>query len=223
VVALDAYHNNEPQRPGHYRWDERDSGGFSDLATLLRGLGAELTTVPTPVTPKALAKVDCFIVVDPDTPSEAPKPNYIQPQEVDALVKWVSKGGRLVLFGNNRGNAEFTHLNQLAGRFGIQFVDDTLRVGNGPAPGRLTLRTTTAVLGPELQFYAVDVAPLKVSAKKAEILLQCDGTPVMVLVPFGRGKVLALGDPWLYNEYIHTKDNERIGRNVFQHLLRRRN
>lgn len=39
------------------------------------------------------------------------------------------------------------------------------------------------------------------------------------LVTAGKGAVFALGDPWIYNEYIDTKDNRRLVTAVFRHLL----
>ncbi|MEN6607221.1 MAG: DUF4350 domain-containing protein [Bryobacteraceae bacterium] len=219
VVVLDGYHNNEPKLPGHYRWEARDNGGFSEFAAMLRSLGAELRTSFERVTTPSLSQADCFVLVDPDTPEEAPKPNYIQDDEIQALKRWVERGGALVLMGNNRGNAEFIHLNRLAERFGIHFAEETLGADQKPAAGKLTLRATGPFFQGDLRFYAVDVAPLKVTAKKAEILLKYDETPVMALIAFGRGLVLAIGDPWLYNEYIHREDNEQIGRQVFKHLL----
>jgi hypothetical protein len=35
------------------------------------------------------------------------------------------------------------------------------------------------------------------------------------------GTIFALGDPWLYNEYINSRDNFRSGTNVMQWLLAR--
>lgn len=222
IVVLDGYHNNELKLPGHYRWEAHDNGGFSGFAAMLQGLGAEVRTVFKPVTKSSLSQVDCFILVDPDTPAESPRPNYIEDPEIHTLTKWVKGGGVLVLLGNNRGNADFLHLNRLAKRFGVQFVEQTLGAEQGPAAGKLTLRAAPPFFQGELWFYAVDVAPLEVTAKRAEILLAHDRKPVMALVTYGRGLVLALGDPWLYNEYIRVKDNEEIGRQVFERLLHRR-
>jgi hypothetical protein len=42
----------------------------------------------------------------------------------------------------------------------------------------------------------------------------------MALVPFSNGRVLALGDPWIYNEYIGTRDNRRLAESLFRFLLR---
>ena len=114
VVALDGFHNNESKMPDHYQWDGTRPGGFSELGKLLVGLGAELKTIRERITPAALAGVRVFIIVDPDTPAETDHPEYIMPDEIAAIEQWVRQGGRLVLLGNDKGNAEFEHFNQLA-------------------------------------------------------------------------------------------------------------
>ncbi len=113
VVLLDGYHNKETKAPLHYRWEGTDNGGFSKLGDVLKGLGAELRTTTTAIDAKALAGVGCLIIVDPDTPQESDSPNYISEAEVKTIVDWVHRGGRLVLLGNDKGNAEFEHLTGL--------------------------------------------------------------------------------------------------------------
>ena len=122
---LDGFHNNESKMPDHYQWDGMRPGGFSELGKLLVGLGAELKTTRERITPAALAGVKVFIIVDPDTPAETDHPQYIMPDEIAAIEQWVRQGGRLVLLGNDKGNAEFEHFNQLARRFGIEFLEET--------------------------------------------------------------------------------------------------
>ncbi len=71
------------------------------------------------------------------------------------------------------------------------------------------------------RFYAVELAPLRLlKSSGADVLLSYQGTPVMVLVHASRGLVFALGDPWVYNEYIDRDDNEKIARKLFLTLLR---
>ena len=216
TVAVDAYHNNEDKMPLHYRWEGTIQGGFSELGKVLQGLGGELRSVKERVTAKQLSGIDCFIIADPDTPSETTDPKYLEKDEIDAIEKWVRAGGRLVLLGNDKGNAEFNHFNQLASRFGIEFLETVYKNTDGKS--KLTLRTSNPILGEPGTFYAVDVAPLKVPAK-AQVLLADEGTPLMVLVTAGKGAVFALGDPWIYNEYIDTKDNRRLVTAVFRHLM----
>jgi unsaturated rhamnogalacturonyl hydrolase len=218
VILLDAYHNQETKQPSHYRWEATDNGGFSDLGNLLRGMRAELKTTTEEITSAALAGIDCLIIVDPDTPSESDHPHYIGPSERKAIVDWVNSGGRLVLLGNNEGNAEFQHFNELARMFGFIFEDSTIGK-NGGRKAILTLTGRGSIFDGAPVFYAVDVAPIKVESKAVRTLLDDKGVPVMVLVRKGRGSVFGLGDPWIYNEYIHRHDNAAIAAKLFTMLL----
>jgi len=64
------------------------------------------------------------------------------------------------------------------------------------------------------------VAPLEVKNPAAQVLLAESNTPLMVPVKHGKGAVVYLGDPWLYNEYIGSSDNRRWGLDLFGTLLR---
>lgn len=217
VVAVDGYHNDETKQPLHYRWEGTGMGGFSEFAKLLRDAGADLTTMRHAITPASLQGIDCFILADPDTPEESDHPRYLEAPEIDALTDWVQHGGRLVLLGNDKGNAEFAHFNQLAGRFGVQFVETTY--GKARGHSKLTLTGKGPLFDGAPVFYAVDVAPLKITARNAQVLLADGRTPLMALIPFGQGKVFALGDPWIYNEYIGRENNRQIAAKVFRALL----
>src|ERR1700736_3144811 len=173
VVALDGFHNNESKMPDHYQWDGTRPGGFSELGKLLQGLGAEIRTVRERVTPGVLAGVKVFIIVDPDTPAETADPHYIMPPEITAIEDWVRAGGRLVLLGNDKGNAEFVHFNQLAKRFGIEFLEETYPKVKGK--GILIARGTGTIFDDGLTVYLVEIAPLKITGD-AHILLEDHGT-----------------------------------------------
>ncbi len=217
VVALDGFHNNESKMPDHYQWDGTRPGGFSELGKVVQGLGAELRTVRERVTSAALAGINVFIIVDPDTPLETADPKYIEAAEIDAIQKWVLDGGRLVLLGNDKGNAEFEHLNQLARRFGIEFLEETYPKLKGK--GILVAKGETGIFDGGLEVYLVEVAPLKLTGR-AEAILSDKGTPIMALAHAGKGEVFALGDPWVYNEYIDHKDNRAVVSNLFRLLLK---
>lgn len=219
VVLLDGYHNNETKTPLHYRWEGTDNGGFSELGGLLKSLGAELRTATNPIEGNTLAGVGCLIIADPDTPKEADAPNYISEREVDAIVDWVNHGGRLVLLGNDKGNAEFVHFNRLASRFGIEFVEETIPKVSGK--GILEVQGHGTIFDGAPRFYAVELAPLRLLRTTGlDVLLTYQETPVMALAHQGRGLVFALGDPWIYNEYINRDDNKEIARKLFLMLLR---
>lgn len=216
---MDGYHNNETKNPLHYRWEGTDNGGFSKLGDVLKGLGAELRTTTKLIDASSFAGVRCLIIVDPDTPKESDAPNYISEGEVKTIVDWVNQGGRLVLLGNDKGNAEFQHFNRLANQFGIEFIEDTIP----KVAGKAILRAEGQ--GPIFEgaprFYGVELAPLRlITSAGVDVLLSYEATPVMALVHHSRGLVFALGDPWIYNEYINRDDNEEIARKLFSILLR---
>jgi len=217
VVALDGFHNNESKMPDHYQWDGVRAGGFSELGKLLQSLGAELKTLRERITPAALSGVNMLIIVDPDTPAETDDPKYIMPEEIDAIEQWVRAGGRLVLLGNDKGNAEFEHFNQLAKRFGIEFLEETYPKVKGK--GILVAKGETSIFEGAPEVYLVEIAPLKV-ASGVQVLLADRGTPIMALARAGKGEVFALGDPWIYNEYIDHKNNRAVATNLFRYLLR---
>jgi hypothetical protein len=217
VVLLDGYHNNETKDPGHYRWETTNNGGFSELEKILHNLGAETRTLKQPVTRLTLAGAKVFIIVDPDTPEESTDPKYITPAESEALDRWVGEGGRLVLLANDKGNAEFPHLNQLAGKFGIEFVETTYK--NAKGEDHITVTSSSPILGNQLRAYLVNVAPLKLTNPEAQVLIDDNGTPIAALVPHGKGLVFAIGDPWIYNEYINRADNREMAENLFRSLI----
>jgi unsaturated rhamnogalacturonyl hydrolase len=217
VIAVDGWHNREKQP--HYRWEGVYNGGFSKLGEMLTGLGAELRTIEESTTSRTLAGIDCLIVVDPDTPAESPDPHYFNSAEIADLERWVNAGGRLLLLGNDKGNAEFEHFNQLAARFGIQFIEGKHATAQGVSKLKLKGPAAHPVFAGGLEFYAVDLAPLRITAPNAEILLSESDVPLMAVVKHGKGLVFALGDPWLYDEYIGAGDNRRIGENLFRYLL----
>ena len=216
VVALDGFHNNESKMPDHYQWDGTRMGGFSELAKVIQSLNAETRTIRERITSANLAGVNVLVIVDPDTPAETDDPKYIEPAEIDAIDKWVRAGGRLVLLGNDKGNAEFQHFNQLAARFGIEFLEETYPKVQGK--GILIAEGHTAIFQGAPKVYLVEVAPLKLTGN-AETVLEDKGTPIMALAHAGKGQVFALGDPWVYNEYIGRNDNRAVALNLFRSLL----
>ena len=211
-VLLDGYHNNETKDPDHYRWENTKSGGFSELERLVRSLGGEARTLRQPVTLASLGDARVFVIVDPDTPTESEHPKYIETSENLALEQWVRAGGRLVLLANDKGSAEFAHLNKLAGKFGIEFLETTHK--NAKGEDHIT------VSGPDaLHAYLVSAAPLKLVNPNAKVWLEDAGTPLAAMVPHGKGFVFAIGDPWLYNEYIDRANNRQLAETVFRTLI----
>jgi unsaturated rhamnogalacturonyl hydrolase len=216
VVALDGFHNNESKMPDHYQWGGTSDGSFGKLANGFRAHDVELRTIHSRIDAKALEGVRLLIIVDPDTPEETADPKYIEDAEINAIEKWVVDGGRLVLLGNDKGHAEFTHFNKLASHFGIEFLEQTFPKASGKAI--LEATGSDAIFEGGLKAYLVEVAPLKLTLP-AQSMMKVDGTDIMALARVGSGMVFALGDPWLYDEYIERADNVKIATNLFTMLL----
>ena len=210
MVRLDSYFNNEQKKDAngqlaswHYKWDEMPNSGFFFWGNVFRNLDAwtqPLTSDPSYLTLKG---TDIYIIVDPDTKAETEKPNFIEPQHIKAITDWVKAGGVLVLMGNDKGNAEFDHFNQLAKQFGIQFNQDSKnRVeGTNFAMGSVMVNAGNPIFKTAKQLYLKEISTLSL-APPARPLMQHKGDVIMAVSRLGKGTVFAVGDPWLYNEYV---------------------
>lgn len=208
-VALDSYFNNERKKdelkgskvPYHYKWEETDNGGFSFLGDIFKNYGVNTTTLYDAPTKANLKGTDIYVIVDPDFPKENPTPNYIEETHINEIKNWVKSGGVLVLMTNDSNNVEFEKTNLLAKQFGIQFNQDSRnRVeGDDYEVGKVT---APAIFSPKKKFaFIKQVSTLKVTPPAKAILVD-KGDVLMAVSKFGKGTVFAIGDPWLYNEYV---------------------
>ena len=208
TVLLDNFFNHEVKTDitgrtadWHYKWNEWSNGGFSLLGHAFRKYGIKTAQLNEEPTAAHLKGAGIFIIVDPDTKKEAEQPNYVLPQHIDALYNWVKAGGVLVLMGNDTGNAEFEHFNQLADRFGIHFNEDSRnRVpGNQYEVGAFYLRNNE-LLTTTRKIYMKEISTLKLNSPARSVLTD-RGDAILAVSKLGKGTVFAVGDPWLYNEY----------------------
>ncbi len=220
TVAVDNYFNHEfrkaepradgstEQEPFHYTWADRMHSGFFWWGTLFRNLGAKTNTIAGAPTAASLNGVDVYIIVDPDTPKETAKPNYIGTNDINAIESWVKAGGTLVLMANDTANAEISHFNQLAKRFGMQFLPENRNMVQGTKweQGTVTIPPGTAIFPATRTVYIKELAPIQVKAP-AKAVVTDGGDVIMAVASVGKGRVFAVGDPWLYNEYV---DGRRI-------------
>ena len=235
TVVLDYYFNNELKKdaagrmsPWHYKWDEMPNSGFYVWGHVFRNLGAKTEALSDAPTARNLKGANVYIIVDPDTKEETENPHFVEAQHVKAVADWVKQGGVLVLMGNDAGNAEFDHFNELARAFGIQFNKDSRnRVqGNNFVEGKVNVPAGHAIFKTARELYLKELSTLNVS-KPAEVLLQHDGYNVIAVAKHGRGTVFAVGDPWLYNEYVDGRklppefDNYKAAQDLSRWLLER--
>jgi len=234
-VLLDCYYNNEWRTDSaghpvryHYVWTDTANSGFSQLAQILENAGGIADTLGQAPTQHLLRRASIYLIVDPDTPQETPFPHYIQPAEADVIAEWVRSGGILILLGNDKGNAEFQHWNMLAGRFGIHFneVSRNRVQGRDYATGAFDSLPSHPLFIGVTRIFLKEISTLRLSAP-AKAILRSGGDVIMASAEVGKGFVFAVGDPWLYNEYMDQRrlppgyENALAARNLFRWLLDR--
>jgi unsaturated rhamnogalacturonyl hydrolase len=132
-------------------------------------------------------------------------------------------------------NCEFEHFNQLSQRFGITFDEDLrneLPNARDRSPG-----TFSAAQFPDhplfkdvKMIFMKEICTLGVRASARPLLIadkqHGEGKDIiMAAAQVGKGLVFAVGDPWIYNEYIDvtspnlTIENRKAANNLAQWLL----
>jgi len=209
TVLLDNYFNHEVKKDvtgkeitWHYTWDETDNGGYSLMGFVFNKFGVKTKNLGSSPTAQNLKGADIYLIIDPDTEKESKTPHYFQSKDINAIYDWVKAGGVLLLFGNDSGNVEFTHFNQLAKKFGFQFnYDSKNRVqGTKFEMGAFTIPEKHSIFKTSKKIHIKEYASQTVTTAKPVFT---DGdVVVMSVAKVGKGTVFAVGDPWFYNEYL---------------------
>jgi|YelNatPaOPRAMG01_1025707.scaffolds.fasta_scaffold01497_6 lysophospholipase L1-like esterase len=233
VVGLDYFYNNEYRKNKegkeeryHYIWEDTTNSGYSKLGDEIVRLGAGLSKLTTAPTKQALKNFSIYIIVDPDTPQETAKPNYMEPDQIKVITNWVKNGGILMLMENDKGNAEFEHFNKLAEKFGIHFNEDSRNdvIGNKFEMGRFNNLPDEPIFKNVKQIYMKEICTLKLTLPAKPILVD-KGDNIIAFAKYGKGAVFAVGDPWIYNEYYDNKklpadyENYKAAENLMAWLL----
>lgn len=212
-VVLDYYFNHETRKSKsgkmerfHYTWEDRTNSGFNQLGIQLEQLGAVIDTLGVAPTVGNLKDAALYIIVDPDSPKETSKPNYVTKKDIDAIETWVKAGGNLVLLANDTANCEIPKFNELAKRFGIEFITPNLNFVQGKnwEQGAVMIPENHEIFSPLKKIYIKEITQLKLSGT-AKSVLNLGDAKIMAVAKIGKGKVFALGDPWLYNEYVNNR------------------
>ena len=229
VVGLDNWFNRETNaktgNPFHYLWSDMEFSGYSQWGEIFKSRGAVITTIEKP-TPEALKKINVYIIADPDTTTESKSPNYILPDDIKAISKWIKKGGVLAILANDAPNCEFTHLNQLVSKFGMKFNHVTLHpvIGRDWEMGASKNLPDHPLFKGVSKIYIKEVSDIKLSGNAKAILTE-NGKVLIAENHFGKGYVFAIGDPWIYNEYIdhallpESFENLKAAKNLTDLLL----
>ena len=210
TVLLDNYFNNEWKKDAtgkmvryHYTWQDKTNSGFSMFGDIFNIHGVKTISLQTAPAPSDLKQASIYIVVDPDTKKETDTPNFIQQKDITTITDWVKSGGILVLMGNDMNNAEFDHFNQLAARFNIRFNSDNQNqvVNDQYTEGEIVITSNHPVFLTSNKIFVKEYSSLAIGKGPTALLKKGDYV-VMATAKSGKGTVFAIGDPWIYNEYL---------------------
>ena len=210
TVLLDRWFNSEKKKDAggkdvywHYVWDERSNGGFSTLGNVFEKYGAKLASLDVAPTAANLKNVSVYIIVDPDHKKDNPNPNYVSDNDIKAISNWVKAGGTLVLMANDSSNCDLEHFNRLAGVFGIKFTDKSINMVKNDiyVQGVVMPGSNNPIFTTTKKMYLKEVSALEIKSP-AKANAEKDGDIIISTTKYGAGTVLAVGDPWLYNEYV---------------------
>lgn len=235
TVALDYYFNHETRKAKdgsserfHYMWEDTTQTGFSKWGNSFKKLGAKLSSIDAAPTAKNLKGVDVYIIVDPDTKKENPSPNYITETDANIIAAWVKAGGKLVMLANDSANTELQHFNILAGKFGMHFNNDLqLHVIDDAHfdDGAIQL-INHPIFTTAKKIYLKDVCSIGLTGNARPLLKASNRSAVAAISKYGKGEVIAIGDPWLYNEYVNGRlpagfDNDKAMTDLAHYLLKK--
>lgn len=233
TVMLDYYFNHEvhANKSGqaerfHYMWEDKANTGFSILGDDFIKNGVKLKSLDAAPTLNNLKPADIYIIADPDTKKESPNPNYVEEKEINQIVKWVKAGGVLVMFANDSANVELPHFNNLAARFGMHFNDDLQNHviddkhfddGGVATTGNPVFKSASLV-------FMKDVCSIGLTSPAEPLLKNSNGAIIIATAKYGKGTVLAIGDPWLYNEYVNGRlpakfENDKAADDIVKWLI----
>ncbi|MGH9587862.1 MAG: glycoside hydrolase family 88 protein, partial [Acidobacteriaceae bacterium] len=209
TVMVDAWFNSQQRLNAagqeeyfHYKWTDYSNSGISLLGHIFKSHGAKLAMLTQPPTLARLRNAQVYFIVSPDIPKWNPHPHYVQPNDAQQIAEWVEKGGTLILMENDPANADFAHFNRIADQFGIHF-DSVLNhhvIDPLFGPGFIPVSGAGPIFHHPHTIYMKDTCGISVKAPATALLKDKDGI-VIAAAKYGKGSVVAVIDPWLYNEY----------------------
>lgn len=210
TVVMDNYFNRETKEDAfgkkivfHYKWNEKDNGGFSFLGHIFNKYGATTKLLDEAPTAANLKNASIYFLIDPDWSKENKTPNYIEQQHIDALYNYVKNGGVLVLMANDSNNVEFKNYNKLAQKFGIHWNENMRHdvIDNKFEQGAIIFPAGSPIFKTAKQVFIKQLCTQHVS-KPAISIYSENGEVLISMSKVGKGTVFAIGDPWFYNEYV---------------------
>jgi unsaturated rhamnogalacturonyl hydrolase len=235
TILLDYYFNHETKQDitgatiqHHYIWEELSNGGYSFLGDIFRSYGMKTARLTSAVTAEQLKSASIYFIIDPDWPKENKNPNYITDAHINSIYDWVKQGGVLMLFANDSNNVEFKNYNRLAEKFGIHFNEShprNLVKGDDYPTGTIAIPKGHSIFKTANNIYIKEISSLTLQSP-ARSVLSDKGDAIIGVSKVGKGTVFAIGDPWLYNEYLDGRklpsslENFKAAHDLVQWLIK---
>lgn len=208
-VLLDTHFNHEVDKNTgkvqHYTWDDTSKwGGYSQFGELWTRNGATLHMLNEAPTAATLQGNDVYIIVDPDHVKDNPNPNYMDEASATAICDWVRKGGNLLVLANDQANCDLHYINILMDNFGLHFKDTTilqLEIPTKEKPENV-YPLQGEIPGAD-KMYMRGTCSIELSKHARPLCSTPDKDVVIGEAFYGDGRVIAIADPWIYNEYIY--------------------
>jgi unsaturated rhamnogalacturonyl hydrolase len=233
TVVVDGWFNSQlrPDAFGqqvnfHYKWNTWDNPGYSLFGHLFREFGAQLSELDAEPTLADLKGADVYVIASPDNLDKNPHPHFANSQDAAELAEWVNTGGVLVIMENDTSFADLDHFNVIGDKFGIHF-NSVLRkhvIGANWEQGRIDIDGKGPVFHHPHTIFVKDVCTITVSKPARSVLDEGDDI-FMATAKYGKGTVIAMTDPWLYNEYTDSRklpalyDNYAAGKEFVRWIL----
>jgi unsaturated rhamnogalacturonyl hydrolase len=210
IVTLDAFYNNEFKKDAngneyrwHYTWEEVGNSGNACLGQQFIDRGAKLRTLTSAPTAANLKNTQVYIIIDADHVKDNPNPNYMNEKDASEIASWVNQGGTLLVMTNDSSNSDLEHMNILLEKFGVTATNQSVNMvkNNAFEMGNVFAEKGNGVFSENIKMHLKEVSTLQVKAPA--VTVATNGTvPVIAKANMGKGKVIIVGDPWLYNEYL---------------------
>jgi unsaturated rhamnogalacturonyl hydrolase len=233
TVVVDGWFNSQLRTDAfgqqvnfHYKWDTWDNPGYSLFGHHFREFGAQTSELDAEPTLANLKGADVYVIASPDNVDKNPHPHFANSQDAGELVEWVRTGGMLVIMENDTSFADLDHFNVIGDKFGIHF-NSVLRkhvIGTNWEQGKIDIDGKDPVFHHPHTIYVKDVCTITVSKPARSVLEEGDDI-FMATAKYGKGTVIAMTDPWLYNEYTDGRklpalyDNYAAGKEFVRWIL----
>jgi unsaturated rhamnogalacturonyl hydrolase len=220
-VGLDYYFNKEfrtgyngQKEQYHYTWEDQQHSGFSWFGDILTNMGAEIVSIKKKPSKLILKDLHTYIIVDPDDEKETENPNLISTSDNKIIRKWVKKGGTLIVLTNDAEHCNLNQIEQLIKEYNISFTDKNINMvtGSNFEMGSVKILIENNIFRNTKEVYIKEQVTLKTD-HASETILRKEDDVIMATSTFKKGKVIVLGDPWLYNEYIDGRKLPMIYQN----------